>query len=210
MLLPERWTRLWLAATKQPPPAGGYERLLGLYAGPHRHYHNQQHVADCLEQFDQARQFAVAPDAVEFAIWFHDAIYDTRAGDNEERSADLAQECLQQAGATKMLTDGVRRLILATKAHDGSLHPDAPLLVDIDLSILGRAPEKFCEYEKAIRAEYAWVEPTLFAAKRADILRRFFARPRLYHTDFFFGRYEGQARTNLRASLDQLQRCLHS
>jgi predicted metal-dependent HD superfamily phosphohydrolase len=177
-----------------------------MYAEPHRHYHNQQHIADCLGQFDQVRQLAVESGAVEFAIWFHDAIYDSRASDNEERSAELAQVWLQQAGATETLTNSVGRLVLATKAHDGTLHSEAPLLVDVDLAILGQSPRRFWEYENGIRAEYDWVDPKTFASKRAEILQRFLARPRLYHTAFFFARLEVQARSNLRASIEQLRR----
>lgn len=202
----ERWTRLWLAVTRQKPPSGHYERLLAMYAEPHRHYHNQQHIADCLDEFEHVRQLAVEPEAVEFAIWFHDAIYDSRAGDNEERSAELAQAWLKQAGAAETLINSVRQLVLATKAHDGMLHPDAPLLVDVDLSILGQSPEKFGEYERGIRREYDWVDQRTFAIKRAEILQRFLARPRLYSTEFFFARLEVQARSNLRASMEQLQR----
>lgn len=205
-LSPERWTRLWLAATRQAPPSGHCERLLAMYAEPHRHYHNQQHIADCLDEFEHVRQLAVEPEAVEFAIWFHDAIYDSRAGDNEERSAELAQAWLKQAGAAETLINSVRQLVLATKAHDKTLHADAPLLVDVDLCILGQSPQRFWEYERGIRAEFDWVEQKTFASKRAEILQRFLARPRLYSTEFFFARLEAQARSNLRASIEQLQR----
>ncbi len=99
----------------------------------------------------------------------------------------------------------VQKLILATKAHDGTLHPDAPLLVDIDLNILGQPPDRFWEYENAIRSEYSWVEPATFAAKRSEILGRFLARSRLFQTEYFFQRFEAQARSNLRASIVQLR-----
>ena len=183
---------------------------MAIYAEPHRHYHNRQHIADCLTEFDQVREVAVEPDAVEFAIWFHDAVYDPRAGDNEERSAQLAQDWLQQSGANRVLLNSVNQLVLATKAHDNALHPDAPLIVDVDLSILGQSPERFWEYEKAIRAEYAWVDQKTFAIKRAEILERFQARPRLYHTESCFDRFEVQARANLRASIERLRRSLQS
>lgn len=202
----ERWQQIWRRAIKQAPPAGGYERLLAMYAEPHRHYHNQLHIADCLKEFDLVRQLAVEPEAVEFAIWFHDAVYDTRAGDNEERSAKLAEDWLREAGASGAFLNSVRQLVLATKAHDATLHLDAPLLVDVDLSILGQSPERFWEYERAIRSEYDWVEQKIFASKRAEILERFLARPRLYLTAPCFERFEVQGRANLRASIERLRR----
>ena len=74
----------------------------------------------------------------------------------------------------------------------------------MDLSILGKPPEQFWEYERQIRDEYAWEEKTLFAAKRVEILHRFLARERIYQTELFFQRMEAQARANLRASVQRL------
>lgn len=104
-----------------------------------------------------------------------------------------------------MLADAVRRLVLATKAHDTGVCPDAPLMVDVDLSILGAAPDRFWEYERQIRAEYAWVDDRVFAVKRAEILESFLTRPRIYSTRDFFDRLETRARANLAASICRLQ-----
>ena len=203
-LTPERWSQLWRAAATAPAPAGSYDRLVALYSEPHRHYHNFHHIADCLAEFDRARVLAREPLAVELAIWFHDAVYDPRAADNEELSARLAQAWLGEVHAEPALIDAVSRLILATKKHDASLHADAALLVDVDLSILGQPPDRFWEYEAQIRAEYSWVPPDIFSVKRAEILDGFLARARIYNTDGFFGRLESQARTNLQASVGRL------
>lgn len=200
----ERWSQLWRAATHAAPAAESFARLVGMYAQPHRRYHNLQHLADCLREFDRAKPLADDPAALELAIWFHDAIYDPRAADNEERSAELAVDWLGKAQASHALTDSVRRLVLATKSHDASLHADAPLLVDVDLSILGQPPERFWEYERQIREEYSWVAADLFAAKRAEILQKFLARSRIFNTEMFFQTLEAQARINLQASVQRL------
>jgi predicted metal-dependent HD superfamily phosphohydrolase len=176
-----------------------------LYAEQHRHYHNARHIGECLKEFDSVRELAGQPLAVELAIWFHDAIYDPHASDNEERSAGLAGQFLSSAGLGRQFQEPVARLVLATKQHDGSLHPDAPLLVDVDLSILGQPPERFWQYENQIRAEYEWVPNEVFATRRAEILEQFLARKRIYSTDNFFRKYEAQARMNLRASVENLR-----
>ena len=62
--------------------------------------------------------------------------------------------------------------------HDPSLHPEAPLLIAVDLSILGQAEGRFGEYEAQIRREYEWAPEATFSAKRAEILERFLARER--------------------------------
>jgi predicted metal-dependent HD superfamily phosphohydrolase len=85
------------------------------------------------------------------------------------------------------------------------MNPDARLVVDIDLSILGRSPQKFIKYERQIRQEYAWLSPQAFAAGRSTILQTFLGR-RIYSTKYFFRRYEAPARRNLVHSLAKLAR----
>ena len=201
----ERWTELWRRAGARSDPAAWHDQLAALYSQPHRHYHHFGHIADCLREFDAVHQLAADPVAVEIAIWFHDAIYDPRAADNEERSADLARQCLAAAGVGQKFSNSVAPLVLATKLHDVAGHPDAPLLVDVDLSILGQPAERFWQYEREIRAEYAWVPETVFTAKRAEILDRFLSRPNLYATNYFREKYESTARENLKASVRKLR-----
>lgn len=201
----ERWSTLWHDAAGSGDGAAWFQVLSGRYAEPHRYYHTAQHIVECLAEFDPVRHLAVHPVAVELALWFHDAVYETRASDNEERSAELADQCLTDAASTSDLRLAVRDLILATKTHEASRHADAPLLVDIDLSILGQTETRFWEYERQIRQEYEWVPDDLFASRRAEILERFLARGRIYTTHWFFQSHEKQARYNLEASLRRLR-----
>jgi predicted metal-dependent HD superfamily phosphohydrolase len=202
----ERWIRLWHDASPHGDPGRWFDELAARYSQPHRHYHNLRHIAECLTEFDAARQLASDPVAVELAIWFHDAVYDPHAPDNEEQSALLAERCLTETRTASPLRAAVSDLVLATKTHDGSGHPDARLLVDLDLSILGKGAGRFCEYETQIRREYDWVPDLVFAAKRAEILEGFLARGRVFVTDCFYQMYEKQARSNLQASLRRLRR----
>jgi predicted metal-dependent HD superfamily phosphohydrolase len=103
------------------------------------------------------------------------------------------------------LANSVSQLILTTKYHVASSDPDAGLLLDVDLSILGQPEERFLEYEKQIREEYAWVPESIFKSKRAEILAAFLSRGRIYATEWFLERYETAARINLRQSLHLLK-----
>jgi predicted metal-dependent HD superfamily phosphohydrolase len=201
----DRWARLWRQATASGDPRPVYEELVSRYSEPQRHYHNLSHIAECLTEFDSAPHLAGSPVAVELAIWFHDAVYDTHASDNEEKSAELAKRRIGEAGGGAELCESVAALILATKAHDPTLHPDAPLLIDVDLSILGQDEGRFQAYEAQIRREYEWVPANTFAAKRAEILERFLARERIYTTEPFFTKYEQRARSNLQQSIRNLK-----
>ena len=160
-----------------------------------------EHIERCLAECDQVRHLAADPDAVEVALWFHDAVYDPAARDNEARSARLADEALTDAGIDAGVRAAVTHLILATR-HDGQpLVGDAALVADIDLAILGADADAFERYEAAVRREYAALPDAAFYAGRAAILRRFVERPSIYATDPFRTRYEARARTNLTRSL---------
>jgi predicted metal-dependent HD superfamily phosphohydrolase len=201
---PERWIALWRRVTSRTDLVPAYQGLAALYSQPHRHYHTLQHINECLVLFDSVRHLAQEPVAVEIAVWYHDAVYDTRAADNEEKSAGLAGEHIIEAGGSAELREAVTSLVLATKSHQATQHPDAALLIDIDLSILGQPEERFREYEAQVRREYNWVSEPLFAARRSEILARFLERARIYNTKVFFDQFEQRARENLQNSLLRL------
>jgi predicted metal-dependent HD superfamily phosphohydrolase len=138
------------------------------------------------------------------AIWFHDAVYDPKAADNEERSANMAKLCLAEAGLETSLTTTLISLIMATKSHLPT-DPDSRVLVDVDLSIFGQGDARFFDYEKQIRLEYLWVPQTVFNSKRAEILQRFLDREHIFQTASFRKRYETQARKNLQRSIARLK-----
>jgi len=95
-----------------------FSRLVAAYSEPHRHYHGATHVEHCLREFESSNHLAQQPDEVEFAIWLHDAVYDPRANDNEEQSAQWAIEILCAFGCTSATISRVKGLILATKQHE--------------------------------------------------------------------------------------------
>jgi predicted metal-dependent HD superfamily phosphohydrolase len=198
------WTELWRELKATGDAARWHARLLEGWADPARRYHDRRHLEECLVELDRSRPLAANPARVAAALWFHDVIYDPRSSSNEEDSATLATQCLRGAGVGIETVETVNQLILCTKSHAPGAVVDAPLLIDIDLAILGQPPARFWEYERDIRAEYAWVPAAAFREKRADILTRFLARPSLYHTEAFRRRYETAARANLQAAIARL------
>jgi predicted metal-dependent HD superfamily phosphohydrolase len=143
---------------------------------------------------------------VEFGIWLHDVVYDPRASDNEEQSARIAGEILEQMDCPPKLITSIRELILATRHIHPPPTPDARLLVDIDLSILGQPPDVFGVYERAIRAEYSRVSEESYKIGRSRILRGFLDKPAIYCTDGFEKKYGLQARENIMKALAALER----
>jgi predicted metal-dependent HD superfamily phosphohydrolase len=201
---PARWSELWrrLGAENDPQPV--FEHLARAYAEPQRAYHTLEHIRDCLAQFDQASMLAERPVEVETALWLHDVVYNPRAPDNEERSAEWAEKLLRRNGVTGVAVERIRALILATKHQAPAPGGDAALLVDIDLSILGMDVEIFERYEQKIGQEYSFVPEQAFREGRIRILESFLKREFIYQTSFFRERYEAQARENLLRSIEIL------
>ena len=192
-----------LGAHRDAMPAAG--ELLAAYAEPARAYHGVAHLVDCLARLDEASAESGDHDRVEAAIWYHDAVYDARANDNEERSARFAHEALTDLGIASVAAEDVARLIRLTDHR--TLPPDhaGRLLCDIDLSILGRSPEEFDAYDAAIRAEYARMPDDDYRAGRHHVLAALLARDHLFGTEQFRRRYELTARANLRKALARLE-----
>jgi len=192
----------WIAAWRQlgvAPPAGLHAALLAAWSEPQRHYHTLQHLAECLTLAAELREEMTHPAEVVLALWFHDAVYDVRAHDNEARSAQWAAQALVEAGVAPDACARIDALIMAT-CHGAAAAPGTPdsaVLVDIDLAILGSDAPRFAEYEAQIRAEYAWVPPDVFGVKRRDVLRGFLDRHLIYITNTMHARFEAQARHNL-------------
>ncbi|HET6248713.1 MAG TPA: hypothetical protein VFE47_13505 [Tepidisphaeraceae bacterium] len=200
-LLP-RWAGLWMAMGVLRVP--DVTPLINAYTGSSRHYHDLHHLRACLRELDAARHLAADAPALELALWYHDMVYDPARKDNEEKSAELAMTAMKNARLLQPRIDAVHAMILATR-HDGPpVTGDEKLIVDIDLSILGKPESEFTAYESAIREEYAHVPEADFRKGRAAVLRKFLDRQRIYATEFFHDRYEAPARENLRRAMEKL------
>jgi predicted metal-dependent HD superfamily phosphohydrolase len=184
--------------------------LKSRYDEPWRHYHAWAHPQAMLRHLNRAIDDGVETidpiAAAGFVLW-HDAIYDPQAphGRNEMLSANL---CRAEMAAIADATS-IDRACVAIEATIGHALPerdcpDAALLLDIDLSILGADPDGFAAYDQAIRAEYAHVAEADYRKGRAAILRRFVERDRLYLTDWGFARWETQASANISAAIGRL------
>ncbi|HEU4954932.1 MAG TPA: hypothetical protein VFT28_10180, partial [Gemmatimonadales bacterium] len=128
-------------------------------------------------------------------------VYDPQAGDNEDRSAELARERLTKLGVTGTSADAVASLVLFTRHRAQPEDAEGRLVCDIDLSILGRPADEFDRYDREIRAEYQWVPEAHYRRERAAVLRGFLERETLYLTPYFRQRYEQPARANLRRAI---------
>jgi predicted metal-dependent HD superfamily phosphohydrolase len=175
--------------------------LLARYREPHRHYHGLAHVIRVLRDVDEL--LAAVPvddgDAVRLAAWFHDAVYDPRSSGNEAASARLADEVLSSLGLSAARRAAVARLVLATATHEPRSDDEA-VLVDADLAVLAADPATYSAYAKGVRREYVFLDDASWRQGRAEVVRSFLGRARIFITDVRRDR-EPRARANLTAEL---------
>ena len=176
--------------------------LIAAYAAPNRAYHNLVHIEDCLDRLAGVDGLS-APEReiLTEAIWWHDAVYDPTRSDNEEHSAQLAEQHV----APEIRAE-VARLIRLTKTHQ--VEPNdrlGAILISIDLSILAAEPSRYDAYAAAIRKEFSHVPDDAYRAGRADVLSRFAERAVIFPDAAFARCWDRKARDNLARELASLK-----
>jgi len=201
-----RFAEVWQRRVSSPPSPDAqtvFGELRRRYDEPFRQYHNLRHILDCLRLCDEIGPLLVDRDAVEIALWFHDAVYDRGASTNELRSAELFLSV--SAGASFMFRHRVRDHILATRHSPTARDPDRRFLVDIDLSGFGASWEEFMRNGALLREECCDQDDVRYHYGQVAFLSRLQERQHFFLTDYFRARYETAARDNLRRVLSDLR-----
>ena len=200
-----RFEALWRRCLASPPSPDGaavYAELGRLFSAPFRRYHTLDHVRDCLCRLDDVAALLVDPDAVELALWFHDAVYEMDAGTNEQHSAELFAKLA--AGAEPAFRRRVCGLIMATRHVGGERDHDRRFIVDIDLAGFGASWDEFMRNGALLREESPAKTDAQYHRGQISFLQRLQRRRSFFATDYFRDRYEARARDNLRRLLDDL------
>lgn len=162
------------------------DELLARWSEPMRRYHTAQHLEEMLTALDEVvaeMHHGAAPDrTLRLAAWFHDAVYEGHAGQDEESSARLAEESLDGLAPSREVEE-VARLVRLTAGH--RVDPDdrpGGVFADADLSILGAPADRYLEYTRQVRAEYHTVAPADFRRGRLTVLDRLAGSDPLYRT----------------------------
>jgi predicted metal-dependent HD superfamily phosphohydrolase len=210
--LPDRWaaqwnrTLEWMGLGMVFIPVG--ERLFKRYSEPGRHYHDARHALACVKALDDYPGAIGNQDAVELALWFHDAAYSARATprENREGSAELFRGEFQLLAGDLVDINEVCRLIIATRHHRQPEDPDAALAMDIDLLIFAADQVRYDAYAGELRREYPHSDDQSFRSQRAEFLRTFLRRRSIYWTRHFRKLIEKRARNNIERELAALER----
>jgi predicted metal-dependent HD superfamily phosphohydrolase len=206
--LRDRWERLTgLLGVEERESTRVLRDLWRRHDEPHRAYHRLAHVRHVLEVVDllRAEEPVDDPVAVRLAAWFHDAVYQPGASDNEHRSAELARRTLQGWRLDEERTAHVTALIEATATHPvDAVDADTAVLVDADLAILAADPDTYEVYRRAVRVEYGQLDEPAWRAGRRTFLEGMLDRRAIFATTSMRRRGEAAARRNLGAELAML------
>lgn len=204
--LSHQWERLSTIDTVNQYFAESYwQEILTNHGESHRHYHNLQHLEELFRLLLPFESKLEHPQAVYWAIFFHDIIYKPLRKDNELKSAELADVALKKLEVEEKIVQLTYSLIVATKDHHAMIPSnDFRYFLDADLAILGADWEKYETYYKAIRQEYLQVPNILYRRGRKKVLQHLLQKAPLYETAEFFERFESQARANVRQELKLL------
>lgn len=189
--------------------AAELDAVVARYREAHRRYHTVRHLTWVVRHVGELAGGRDLDDidAVVAAAFYHDAVYDPHASDNEAVSADLARHSLTRCGWAPDRSDLVAQLIEGTATHDvDGATLDAAVLYAADLGVLAAPPAKYGDYVRNVRHEYAHVGEELWADGRSRVLRSFLDRPAIYAPVLELGSWETRARANITAELRALGR----
>jgi predicted metal-dependent HD superfamily phosphohydrolase len=172
-----------------------FDALYTAWSGDARRYHDVEHLVDCLREVDDP--------SAELALWYHDVVYlpGGHDCDCEERSALALLRDATRLGIPEAIRGASAAMVRATAHAGGRVVGAADLVVDIDLSILGRDPLRFMDYEYGVQEEYAAIPVAVFRSARGRFLAALLERPNIFQTEQFRLRFEEPARANISALL---------
>ncbi|WP_205514415.1 HD domain-containing protein [Longitalea arenae] len=184
-----------------------FQEIVKKYTSSRRHYHNLQHIQALLEFCEIYAAQLNDRDVVEFAIFYHDIIYNVLRKDNELRSAGVAVKRLEALKFPADKMEQVKIYIEATKTHALTVsvtHPrDLQFFLDFDMSILAADLDQYEAYARQVRREYRIYPDNLYYPGRKQFLQSCLAAEHIFQTAIFQELYEAKARTNMARELDK-------
>lgn len=187
-------------------------RLIAHWGEAGRFHHNVKHLVDVLAKVDQLAEETHHPDLVRLAAWFHGAVFSSaptaayaqRGGEDEVASASLAGAELAALGVPAEAVARVEHIIVGIARHRDARDVDTQALCDAELATLAVEPQKYAEYRRSVRKEYAHIPLRDYLTSRIAILGKLLARKSLFASPLGHP-WEEPARQNLGAELQRLR-----
>ncbi len=174
------------------------------YSSKNRHYHTLNHLENLLNQLSEVKNEIKDWNCILFTLFYHDIIYKATKSDNEEKSADFALKIMTELSVSNFMIDNCKNQILATKTHSINSDSDTNFFIDADLSVLGQDWNSYSSYYKNVRKEYSIYPNILYNPGRKKVLKHFLAMEKIFKTDYFYQKFEANARLNVQKELELL------
>ncbi|WP_299433089.1 hypothetical protein [uncultured Aquimarina sp.] len=171
-----------------------------------RYYHNLTHLENLYKNLASVKANIKDWDITIFALFYHDYIYNVLKQDNEERSAQQAVDITSSLSIDTGKVNICKEMILATKGHQISENDDINYFTDADLSILGSNWNDYETYYKNVRKEYKYYPDFMYNKGRIKVLKHFINMNRIFKTDYFYTKFEKQAKNNLQQEINLLSK----
>jgi pantetheine-phosphate adenylyltransferase len=139
------------------------------YSQPHRYYHTWKHIEDMIMDLvdsPQATKDNFVDGKLIIAAVYHDFVYDPKAKDNEQKSAN---EFLKDWKGSDDDGKLIYSIIMDTATHK----PTSELseqFIKLDLNIFTKSLTDILEYNKQIFKEYQFADWTKYHDGRLDVL----------------------------------------
>ena len=192
-----------------------YEYLESKYTDADRHYHGLRHIITMLDLYDRISQNIESEDnrvAMQYAILFHDCIYDAKKGDsyNIPESISWAKVPLLDY-KVKDFRLLVETYILATNHYylftnqniRNAMSLEEKIISDIDLAGFAFGKEQFDTNNNNIRLEFSHLTDDEFNEGQIKFMKLILSLDKIYLTEFF-SEYEGTARKNIEGLIKML------
>lgn len=189
------------------------DALVQSWRSPDRFHHALRHLVDVLASIDQLAEETHDPDVVRIAAWYHGAEFAAdrrtafahKGGEDPVRGAARAREELPRLGVPAETVQRIAELQEQMHRHAATAKDlDAQALCDADLAGLAADPQRYAQYRRNVRAEYAHIDPSAYLEARITILRKLAARTRIFASPMAQD-WEEPARQNLAAELELLE-----
>lgn len=171
-------------------------------------YHNYKHTYETVaEAEDLGRLSNLKEDELQdllLAAWFHDAGYIETYADHEEQSIKIATAWLQEQHYPEERIERVCRIIMSTK-HDRQ--PEGlleELLVDADMSNIGK--ETFFATAELLRVEWEIFQDKFFTDREWAQFQIDFLLSTTFHTNQAQRKFAGQLGLNIQEQRNRLQK----
>lgn len=189
-----------------PVADGWFDSIVARHRDGDRHYHDLRHVCWVVRHARELAAGTVPPltdrqvDRLVAAACFHDAVYDAERGDNEALSAELARRALAEIGWTGEALDAVGLMIRATAGHThGAVDTTTAVLLAADLGVLATEPNRYGDYVRNVRREYAHLDDDHWRLGRGAFVDTMLDRDRIFPDGLGLDDWERRARANLTA-----------